>query len=123
MHLVGQLTDGGVSVCADGQDPGACLRHHVRAASRRVVQAGPARPAASPRSAGALSGVFLVSAFPRRLSAKGPAKVGLEAQVDQRVVKSGGFGERRRGRERCRRNRVRVHEGRPHGYGGVRTPR
>lgn len=129
------MTERDLAVCAAGQHQDRSLRRDVQAVTRCVVQAGPASSLAFLKSTRVVSGmeVFLICVFPPRLrpaqtrahgpSAKGPAEVGLEAQVDQRVVKGGGFGKHRRHGEYDRRNCIRIHEGRPHGYSRVRTPR
>lgn len=134
LHLVRHLTDRHLAVSAAGQDPDRPLRRELQTVSRRVVQAEPASPVTLVRSVGSVSGMagFHVRVFRPRLrpaqaraqrpSAKGPAEVGLEAQVDQGVVKGGGFGKHSRHGKRYWGNCVRIHKGRPHGYGGIRTP-
>lgn len=73
-----------------------------------VVQAVLARSVTFLRSIGVVSGpasfpvclftprLRLAQARAQRLSAEGPAEVGFEAQVDQGVIKSGGFGKHSR---------------------------
>lgn len=134
LRLIGHLTDCYLAVCAASQDPDHPLRHDVQAVTRSVVQAVPASSLACVMSIGGVSGmtIFLVRVFPHHLrlaqawaqrpSAKGPAEVWFEAQGDQGVIKGGGFSKHSRCGKCYRRNCIRIHKRRPHGYSSVRTP-
>lgn len=146
LHLIGQLTDSHLTVCGSSEDQYCSLQRGVHSMIFATIWTVSAGLVAFIEAIGEPGGVAFLFAVPRRMaspfpshlglayawaqrplalgniSAQGLAEVGLEAQVDHRVIKGGGLGKHCCNGKRHRRDHVLIHEGRPHGHGSIWTP-